>query len=135
MKMLFVALSLMIGTASAASIKVLDVEHDFRFAKSSSYFYVKAGSDVVYVQSQVEESMVYGDQHSVTDFYRNRIPGLSYDASTRLITFNHDGVETVCAKVVPRGISIFRHNRVYNKDCKFKTEVDNRRVRVWLVTK
>lgn len=135
MKLFLIALSLMISSAFAAEIKVLDVKHDFRNADVKSHFYIKAGSDVVYVSSQVEEAIVYGDQMSKTDYYRNRVPGLSFDMDSRLITYTKDGVETVCALVVPRGVSIFRHNRIYNRDCKFKSKVTHDRAMVWLVTK
>lgn len=133
MKMLFVVLSLMIGQAYAGTIEVLKVKHDFRNADVKSSFFIKYGSSDVRILTQVEERNQYGDRHYVTNFHYSTLPGLYYDSSNQEITYTADNGETVvCAKVAQRGVSIFRHNRIYNQNCRFKTKSNFNTVKVWL---
>ncbi len=133
MKMLALVLSLMIGQAFAGSVDVLNVKHDFRNADAKSSFFIKYGTSDVKILTQVEEQMQYGDQHYVTNYHYSTLPGLNFDSNSNEITYTADNGETVvCAKVVQRGVSVFRHNRVYNQDCRFKikTSFDTVKVRL-----
>ncbi len=133
MKMLALVLSLMVGQVYAGSVEVLKVKHDFRNADAKSSFYIKYGSSEVSILTQVKEMIEYGDRNYVTNYHYTKLPGLHYDSNNQEIIYSAENGETVvCAKVVPRGVSVFRHNRIYNQDCRFKTKTNFTTVRVSL---
>ena len=134
MKMLALVLSLMIGQAFAGSVEILNVKHDFRHPDANTSFFIKYGSTEVKILTQVKELIeLGGDRNHVTNYHYTTLPGLHYDMNNQEIVYSAENGETVvCAKVVPRGISVFRHNRIYNRDCRFKTKSNFKTVKVWL---
>lgn len=133
MKMFAFVLSLMASQVYAGSVEVLKVKHDFRNADAKSSFFIKFGSSEVSILTQVKELMDFRARNQVINYHYTKLPGLHYDSSNHEIIYSADNGETVvCAKVVPRGVSIFRHNRIYNQNCRFKTKTNFTTVRVSL---
>lgn len=63
-------------------------------------------------------------------YYRQLVPGLSFDKETSSIVLEKDGAVTTCAKVESRGRSIFRYDYIMPTGCELKLrkimkEVDN----------
>ena len=63
-------------------------------------------------------------------YYRQKVPGLSFDKTTSKIMLEQDGAITECATVESRGRSIFRYDQVTPTNCRLKVtkimkEVDN----------
>lgn len=133
MKMLALVLSLMVGQVYAGSVEVLKVKHDFRNADAKSSFFIKYGSSEVSILTQIKERVEIHDRNHVTHYHYTKLPGLHFDSTNQEIIYSTDDGETVvCAKVVSRGFSVFRHNRIYNQDCRFKTKTNFTTVRVSL---
>lgn len=64
------------------------------------------------------------------NYYRQLVPGLSFDKETSSIVLEKDGAVTTCAKVESRGRSIFRYDYIMPTGCELKLrkimkEVDN----------
>lgn len=135
MKMLALVLSLMIGQAYAGSVEILNVKHEFHNPDADTSFFIKYGSTEVKILTQVKERIeLGGNRNHVTNYHYTTLPGLEYDSINQEITYSTETGETVvCAKVVSRGISVFRHNRIYNQDCRFKTKTSFNTVKVWMV--
>lgn len=53
---------------------------------------------------------------------RGKVEGLSFDASSSAIVYEVDGALHECAKVVTRGRSIFRYNKIIPTGCQLRVK-------------
>lgn len=53
-------------------------------------------------------------------YFRERVPGLSFDKAASTIVLNQEGAITSCANVFSRGRSIFRFDQVVPTGCQLK---------------
>lgn len=145
MKFISLALLLLVTNVFAAEIKVFDLP-DTNRSQAYTQFNVNHDLNRAWVEFIVKETFSNIDRGQRGEFYREQVPGLSFDSSRGVITLDHEGQLIDCATVVRRGRFIFRHNKVTNTNCHFdtkrvKVEVDNgyevrkeRRLQVFLIT-
>lgn len=53
---------------------------------------------------------------------RGKVEGLSFDASSSTIVYDHEGAFHECAKVITRGRSIFRYNKIIPTGCQLRVK-------------
>lgn len=120
---------LAMGAAHASDVVVLETRDFFTRGKAEARFEVNKELGRAWVVMDLTEH-----QGSRRDQYtreiRELVPGLSYDANTRTIVYEKDGAIHDCAKVTPRGRSIFRYDKIIPLNCslkvmKVKKEVDD----------
>lgn len=149
MKMLSIVFAMLMSSAYAAEIKVLDVP-DYSRSTVTSRFQINRELGRAWAEFEVRDPMMHrdrGPQSQRSDYYRKQVPGLSFDASRGVIMLDTEGQQFECASVVKRGRSIFRYNKITNTGCTFVSkhvtvEEDDgfeirrsRRLQVFLVTK
>lgn len=99
MKQILIVLALMLSTfASAESIKLLEARYD-RSVTYMPEFQINKSLGRAWVN--VVEADHDGDGSHYSD-NRVLVPGLSYDATERVIVFEKDGARIVCAELFNR---------------------------------
>ncbi len=145
MKMFALILCMVVGSAFAAEVKVLDIPALTQQTVVGSFGWNEK-LERVWVELTVTET--YRNDDSYTgDFYRAKVDGLTYDAHTKTANLDIEGQLVECAAVRQRGVLVFRHNYLKATNCSFKSKVvtvlhDNgyeiekrSRLQVFLVTK
>lgn len=145
MKMFALVLCMVVGSAFAAEVKVLDIP-SYTHQTVASTFGWNEKLERVWVEMTVSEAYS-NDDVSAGDFYRTKVEGLTYDAHSKTVNLDIEGQLVECAVVRQRGVLVFRHNYLKATNCSFKTkvvtvlhdngyEVEKRsRLQVFLITK
>lgn len=143
MKIIAILFTVLLGSAYAAEIKVLDLPA-WGLTYKSGTFNVNKDLGRAWVEITVDDRL-HHDRGYRGDVYTQLVPGLSYDAGK--IRLDHEGQMVECADVTVRGRSIFRYNHVALTGCDFQkrevtVERDNgyriikeKRLQVFLITK
>lgn len=145
MKMFALALCLVVGSAFAAEVKVLDIP-TYSHKRADATFGWNEKLERVWVEITVSDAYSTSDYDS-SEFHRTKVEGLTFDAQTQTANLDIDGQLVECAAVRQRGVLVFRHNYLKATNCTFKSKVvtvlhDNgyevekhTRLQVFLVTK
>lgn len=145
MKMFALVLCMVVGSAFAAEVKVLDIP-SYTHQTVAANFGWNEKLERVWVEMTVSEAYS-NDDVSAGDFYRAKVEGLTYDAHSKTVNLDIEGQLVECAVVRQRGVLVFRHNYLKATNCSFKTkvvtvlhdngyEVEKRsRLQVFLITK
>ena len=120
MKLLFIVLSLL-STAFASEIQVLDMnERDLR--NVSTTFEVNRDLGRAWVTVKITEPR-RRDEPRRMETHRTLVHGLTFNADRGVITLDHEGQLIDCATATERGRFIFRHTRINNTNCSFRTQI------------
>ncbi len=123
MKKLALSLCLLtMGAAHASDIVVLETLDFFTNGKAEARFEVNKELGRAWVVMDITEFRRGPRSEHRTREIRELVPGLSYDASTKTIVYDKDGAIHDCAKVSPRGRSIFRYDKITPLNCSLKVK-------------
>ena len=118
-KLLFVMAILMMGSAAAEEVIVFD----------KSWYEI--GQDVSVTQhfevneemgrAWIEFSVTNSDPDSISQEFRSKVDGLTFDSTLSAVVFNYGGQVINCANITTRGRSVFRKRIVRpTGNCKFE---------------
>ncbi len=145
MKMFTLILSMLVGSAFAAELKVLDIPTYSHKTVNASFGWNEK-LERVWVEMTLSDTYSSSDSDT-SEFHRAKVEGLTYDDQTQTANLDIDGQLVECAVVRQRGVLVFRHNYLKATNCSFKSklvtvlhdngyEVEKRtRLQVFLVTK
>lgn len=120
MKFLFIVLSLL-STAFASEIPVVEMsERDLR--NVSAVFEVNKDLGRAWVTVKITEPR-RRDEPRRQETHRTLVEGLAFDAARGVITLDHEGQLIECATAVERGRFIFRHTKITNTNCSFRSQI------------
>ena len=145
MKKLVLALCLVVsGFASAASVKVFEMDVWDTKAVAGEFGW---NEELNRVWVEIEVADTFSGEGYSPDFYRTKVEGLEFDATSKTAVLTVDGQAFECAKVKRTGVSVFRSNILKATGCKFESKyitvlVDDgfeikkqKKLQVFLVTK
>lgn len=145
MKMFALVLCMVVSSAYAGEIKILDVP-TFSHKTVNASFGWNESLERVWVDMTISDTYSSSDSDT-SESHRTKVDGLSYDAHTKTANLDIDGQLVECAAVRQRGVLVFRHNYLKATNCTFTSKVvtvlhDNgfeiekrKRLQVFLVTK
>ena len=120
MRLLFIVLSLL-STAFASEIPVLEMnERDLR--NVSTVFEVNRDLGRAWVTVKITEPR-RRDEPRRMETHRTLVEGLAFDTERGVITLDHGGQQIECATAIERGRFIFRHTRITNTNCSFRSQI------------
>lgn len=147
MKKWVFCLSLLSTVAANASV-VIEAPIDHYNERHDAFFEVNKEEKRAWVSLRISKQTFGKEPENIQlRTIRSKVEGLSYDADSQAIVLEKDGALIECAKVVPRGWSVFRYDKIIPTDCelmvlkKVKTDDDGYRsrrkrvVQVHLITK
>lgn len=119
MKLIAAMIVCLFATLSySAEIKVFDIPSQGMDSNVVSEFAVNKEMGRAWVTISTSTNMPDSDLGS---FYRVKVEGLSYDATTKTVVLETEGQLVECGKVVRAGLAIFKNTRVKpTGNCKFK---------------
>lgn len=126
MKKLALSLCLLSFSAAYASESlVMEVPDSFWQSESRAKFEINKELGRAWVTLVTNENRG-GSRRDRLERYeretRQTVPGLSYDAASRSIVFDHEGALHECASVTPRGRFIFRYDKITPTNCILKVK-------------
>lgn len=122
MKFLIIVAALLSHSVSqAAEYKVFDVTTKFALPHMTSQtFGINADLGRSWIEIEIHRGY-YDQGDDMNDYYRVKVPGLSYDAATETINIESEGQLIECARFVQRGRSVFRRKVLeLNDRCRFE---------------
>lgn len=123
MKKLALSLCLLsFGAAHASEVVVLETLDFFTNGKAEARFEVNKELGRAWVVMDITDHRSGPRREQRTREIRELVPGLSYDANSRTIVYDNDGAIHDCAKVVSRGRSIFRYDKITPLNCSLKVK-------------
>lgn len=122
MKKLALSLCLLsFSAAHAAESLVMEVPDSFWQSESKAKFEINKELGRAWVTLVTTENR--GSRRDRFDREtKQTVPGLSYDAASRSIVFDHEGALHECATVSTRGRSIFRYDKIIPTNCTLKVK-------------
>lgn len=142
MKMFFTLAVLLFSSVTfAAEIKIFDTVPYFNYGYVTSKFEINRDLGRAWVEIEVQSA----NMEEMSDYYRQRVDGLSFDGEK--IVFEHEGQLIECATVKRKGRGIFKRESIKNTNCEFKSKevlvlrdngfeiVKEKHLQVFLVTK
>lgn len=109
--------------AHAAEIKVFEAPVDYFRPMARSYYAINQQMGRAWVEIEMYDPNGNGEAGNGSAWYREKVPGLAFDAATSTITLDHGGQIIECATVT---FGRFRTVRVRETGCQLQT----RRVRL-----
>ncbi len=115
MKLLTGILAVLVSSsAMAAEIKIFEIRDNSD--KVSSSFQINAELNRAWVEVA---RTTYGSESDDVTTNRVKVPGLSYDSVSQVVTYSHEGQEVTCANIEKRGRSVFHRTVIVNDRCSF----------------
>lgn len=123
MKKLALSLGLLMCSGVYASeTLIMEVPGFFMRSESNAKFEVNKEMGRAWVTLVTSERQGSRREDRYDRETRGKVEGLSFDASSSAIVYDHEGALHECAKVVTRGRSIFRYNKIIPTGCQLRVK-------------